>query len=213
MALKQKGETGMSETKEMQEQKRVRHIQEMKERLRHHLGQSEPPFLGKFESLKREEEFLEHILFMEGVDEQPLFAVLQSGGVLLPAPATLDDAQLSAKLWEVIHAMALLGHYLSRTDHLSDRQLYERLWTEILPEPTSIHPTNPNAACYIDILGGCSDEDLLLNLKYYADEDERLSWEEEYPEDAIPPHEPLPYDRDSRLPEPPSERVRSRDAC
>jgi hypothetical protein len=203
----------MSKTKEMQEQKRKRHIQEMKERLQRHLRQAEVPFLGNFENSKKEEEFLEHILYMEGVDEQSLFDVLECGGVQLPAPATLDDARLPAKLWEVIHAMALLGHYLLRTDHLSDRQLYERLWTEILPEPTSIHPCNPNAACYIDILGGCSDEDLLLNLKYYADEDERLNWEEEYPDDAIPPHEPPPFDRDSRLPEPPSELARSRDAC
>jgi hypothetical protein len=193
----------MAKAKESREQERNRHIQEMKEQLRLHLGQPEPLFLGKFKSLKSEEEFLDHILFMEGVGEQPLFDALESGGVQLPQSAMINDAQLHAKLWEVIKAMALLGQYLSRTDHLSDRQLYELLWNELLREPTSICPNNPNAACYIDILGGCSEEDLQFNLKYYADEDERLAWADEFPEDVIPPHEDLPFDRDRLLPEPP----------
>jgi hypothetical protein len=193
----------MSKTKESLEENREKHIQEMKEQLRCHLGKPEPLFLGKFESPEKEEEFLEHILFMEGVDEQPLFDELECGGVPLPPPKALDDVQLQTKLWEVIHAMALLGQYLLRTDHLSDRQLYELLWDRILREPTSICPNNPNAACYIDILGGCSEEDLQLNLKYYADEEERLAWAEEFPDDFIPPHEDPPFDRDRYLPEPP----------
>jgi hypothetical protein len=193
----------MSKENESREQRRNQHIQEMKAQLQHHLGQPEPPFLGKFKSLKSEEEFLEHILFMEGIGEQPLFDALERGGVPLPPPKALDDAQLQAQLWEVINAMALLGQYLSRTDHLSDRQLYELLWEHILREPTSICPNNPNAACYIDILSGCSEEDLQLNLKYYADEDERLAWAEEFPDDIIPPHEDPPFDRDRHMPEPP----------
>jgi hypothetical protein len=192
----------MSKTKDSQEKNRNRHISEMKEQLRRHMGQPEPPFLGEFKSSKKEEEFLEQILFMEGVGEEPLFDALEREGVQLPAPAALDDGQLHTKLWEVINAMAVLGQYLSRTDHLSDRQLYERLWSEILREPTSICPNNPNAACHVDILGGCSEEDLQLNLKYYADEEERLDWAEEFPEDILPPHEPLPFDRDRLLPEP-----------
>ena len=56
--------------------------------------------------------------------------------------------------------MARLGRYLSSTDHLSDRELYERLWTDILREPTSVCPDDPSMSCHIDLLGGCSDEDL-----------------------------------------------------
>jgi hypothetical protein len=197
----------VSKTKESREQRRNRHIQEMKAQLQRHFGQPEPPFLGHFKSPKEEEEFLEHILFMEGVEEQPLFDALERGGIQLPAPATLDDVQLQAKLWEVINAMALLGQYLSRTDHLSDRELYERLWTEILREPASISP-NSNAACHIDILGGCSEDDLQLNLKYYADEEERVDWAEQYPHDIIPPHEDPLYDRDRHLPKPPDVYMR-----
>jgi len=203
----------MSKITESQEQKREQHIKEMKELLRLDFDQSEPVFLGKFGSPKEEEEFLEHILFIEGIGEQPLFDLLEKGGVPLPRPVDLDDAQLQAKLWEVINAMALLGCYLSRTDHLSDRQLYETLWTDILREPTAVCPNNPNAACHIDILGGCSEEDLHLNLKYYADEEERLDWAGEFPDDIIPPHEPLPYDRDRYLPAHPCFNTHGTDTC
>ncbi len=203
----------MSKTQEPQEQKRNQHIQEMKELLQQHFGKSGVLYGGKFDSARQEEEFLEHILFMEGIGEQPLFDLLENGGVLLPRPADLDDAELQTKLWEVINAMALLGCYLSRTDHLSDRQLYEALWTNILREPTAVCPNNPNAACCIDILGGCSEEDLLLNLKYYADEEERLDWAREFPDDIIPSNEPLPYDRDRHLPEPPCFSTRRMDTC
>ncbi len=190
----------MSKAKKLQEQKRKQHIEEMKEQIKLHLGQSEPPFLGRFKSLEEEEKFLEQIIFMEGVNEQPLFDLLEKGGVRMPSPETLDDSQLQPKLWEVINGMALLGCYLSSTDHLSDRQLYEVLWREILREPTSVSPNDSNSSCNIDILGGCSEEDLQIRLKYYADEDERLDWQEQFPEDTVPPHEPLPYDRDCRLP-------------
>jgi hypothetical protein len=206
------GDAGMSSQKELQEEKRDQHIKEMKEQLRLHLNQPENLFLGEFKSLKEEEAFLEHILFMEGVGEQPLFDALERGGIQLPPAASMDDERLKTKLWEVINAMALLGNYLERTDHLSDRQLYELLWTELLREPASICPNNPNAACHIDILGGCSEEDLMLNLKYYADEEERFDWAEEFHGCIIPPHEPLPFDRDRYLPAPPDAYTRRMDA-
>ncbi len=192
----------MPEAKESSEQARKRHIEEMKDQLRRHLGNPKDLYLGTFKSLKEEEEFLEHILFMEGAVEQPLFDQLENAGVRLPRPEDLDDAQLHTKLWEVINSMALLGHYLSSTDHLSDRQLYELLWQKTLREPTSICPNNSRASCHIDILGECSEEDIQLRLKYYMEEEERLDWAAEFPEETIPPKESLPYDRDRHLPEP-----------
>jgi hypothetical protein len=192
----------MPEAKETSEKARKRHIEEMKDQLRQHLGNPKDLYLGTFKSLKAEEEFLEHILFMEGAVEQPLLDQLENAGVRLMSPEDMDDAQLHTKLWEVINSMALLGHYLSSTDHLSDRQLYDVLWHKILREPSSICPQNSRASCHIDILGGCSEEDLQLRLKYYMEEEERLDWAAEFPEEAIPPKEPLPYDRDRHLPEP-----------
>jgi hypothetical protein len=161
----------------------------------------DPANLWMSESLSPEiqERFLENVLAWEDIKEQPLFDMLERGGLQLPAPSELGDAQLTDKLWEVINAMAGLAHYLQRTDHLSDRELYERLWNEILREPTPVI-SGTRWACHIDILGGCSKEDLQLNLKYYADEEERRDWAEQFPEDNIPSHEPLPFDRDRLLP-------------
>ncbi|MDM7997256.1 MAG: hypothetical protein QUT30_16415 [Acidobacteriota bacterium] len=190
----------MAQMKETQEDKTLRHIQEMKEQLRKFFGTEGVLYASGLLSPKQEEAFLENILFMEGVEEQPLFDQLEKIGIRLPAASSMDDAQLHKKLWEVIHGMARLEHYLSSTDHLSDRQLYERLWTDLLREPTSVCSDHSTASCHIDILGGCSQEDLMTRLKYYADEDERESWAAEFPEDVIPPHEPLPYDRDRHLP-------------
>jgi hypothetical protein len=196
----------MSETKEMQEteQKRRQHIERMKELLKDDF-RLEP---GKFKSMEEEERFWERILFMEGIGEYPLLELLEQRGLHIHPPEDLVDARLKMALWEVINAMARLGCYLSSTDHLSDRQLYEALWEDILPEPTAICPDDPGSACCIDILGGCSEEDLKIRLKYYADEDERDAWASEFPDDAIPPHEPLPFDRDRDLPRPPFQVAR-----
>ncbi|MBN2321780.1 MAG: hypothetical protein JXR49_22065 [Acidobacteria bacterium] len=191
----------MPDTKESDEEKRIRHIEEMKEQVLRLVEDPECFYLDDSLSLEVQEKFLERILFMEECDEQPLFEYLEKGGIRLPKPEALDDAQLHSKLWEVINAMALAGHFLSSTDHLSDRELYEHLWRDILPEPTSI-PADNASFCHIDILGGCSDEDMKIRLKYYADDDERECWESDFPDDEIPPKEPLPYDRDRHLPSP-----------
>jgi hypothetical protein len=179
-----------------------RHIQEMKERLHEKGGNSMELFIKDSLSPDIKERILESILSMEEAQERPLFDYLEEAGVSLPQPETLNDAQVHDKLWEVVQAMAELNQYLYNTDHLSDRQLYEALWNDILRESEFINPDDDCSAGYIDILGGCSEEDSLNRLKYYAEEDERDSWAEQYPEDSIPDHEDPPFDRDRHLPGP-----------
>ena len=149
-----------------------------------------------------EEKFLQHILAFEDADPVSPFDELAKSGLQLPPPQELEDAELHSKLWDVIRAMTLLGCYLHNTDHLSDRELYERLWTDLLREPTTLILDNPDFACHIDIIGGCSQEDLQIYLKYYADEEARSQWAKDFPDDVVPPHEDPPYNRDRYLPEP-----------
>jgi hypothetical protein len=52
------------------------------------------------------------------------------------------------------------------------------------------------------LLGGGSEEDNQLYLKYYADDDWRQHWHEDWPDDLIPAHQDPPYDRDRLLPKP-----------
>ncbi len=151
------------------------------------------------------EQFWQNVLAYEQADETTHFAQLEQGGVALPPPDELDDEQLTAKLWEVIHALARINVYLSTTDHWSDRELYEQLWRDALREFTMDFPPGSDWNCHIDFLSSGSDEDNQLYLKYYADEEYRQQWHGDWPDDPIPPHEDPSYDRDSKLPRP-SER-------
>lgn len=129
------------------------------------------------------------------------FQQLEEAGVELPAPDALDDVRLTAKLWEVIEALARLRVFLGQTDHLSDRELYALLWRELLREPVKDLPLDESSAWHIDLLSGGGEEETRLYLKYYADEETRQRWRADFPDDEMPPHEEPPYDRDRHLPQ------------
>jgi hypothetical protein len=132
---------------------------------------------------------------------QPFQVLVESGISLLPS-GELSDAELNAKLWEVINALALMGVYLEHTDHLNDRELYILLLDDILLEEMVFQSGEMNLACHIDLIGSGSDEDNYIYLKYYADEDDRTLWIEEFPDEPVPSRERPPFDRDCRLPKP-----------
>jgi hypothetical protein len=129
------------------------------------------------------------------------FQELSDAGVELPAPESMDDRQLAAKLSEVIDALARMRVFLSQTDHLSDRELYALLWGDTLREPVKNVPFDESSAWHIDLLSGGGEEETRLYMKHYADEETRRRWLAEFPDDEMPPHEELPYDRDRRLPQ------------
>ena len=157
--------------------------------------------MSKDEPEDLEDEFADYIAAFERQEPRALSEVLPEAGVALPPPDELDDAQLGGKLWEIINMLALMGTFLHSTNHLSDRQLYAELWGDVLQEPTVLMPDNAAYACHIDMVGSGSEEHTLLYMKYYASEQERRSWLEEWPEDVLPDHEDPPYDRDRLLPQ------------
>jgi hypothetical protein len=150
-----------------------------------------------------EEEFLRHVLEYETAEPISLFRLLENAGLEIPAPDQLDDTSLTAKLQDIIQRMATLGAYLLNTNHLSDRALYEYLYQDGLREEAVLFPENPSYAYMIDLTGSGSDEDNLLYLKYYADEEHRKQWALDWPDDPMPQHEDPPFDRDSSLPQSP----------
>ncbi|HET9743357.1 MAG TPA: hypothetical protein VFQ00_11460 [Terriglobales bacterium] len=147
-----------------------------------------------------EESFWKHIVDYEESPWTTNFQQLESAGVALPAPDSLNDEELTAKLWEVIQKLALLRVFIEQTDHLSDRELYAYLWTDALREETKAFSAVGNGAWHIQLLSSGSEEANQLYLKYYADEDWRRHWHKDFPEDPIPAHEDPPYDRDRLLP-------------
>jgi hypothetical protein len=117
----------------------------------------------------------------------------------------LSDDALTLELWRLVRAMADRGMYLSDTDHLSDRELYDLLLDRVLDEETKAMPVGSGWGCYISAAdyGTVEEEDGLgIYLRYYANDTVRRSWAEDYPEDVLPPHDATPYDRDRWLPQP-----------
>ncbi len=149
-----------------------------------------------------EEGFWKHVVDYEEAPWTTNFQQLENAGVSLPPPDSLTDEELTAKLWEVIQKLALLHVFVEQTDHLSDRELYTHLWTDSLREETKTLALAANSAYHIQLLGSYSEEDMVLYLKYYADEDWRRQWHKDWPNDPIPAHEDPPYDRDRLLPKP-----------
>lgn len=149
------------------------------------------------------ESFWGNVLAYESAEETCRFIQLVEKGVELPEPNSLDDAAVTAKLWEVIHALAGMDVFLSRTDHWNDRELYEQLWHDALREIVVDLPPGSGWTHHIDFLSTGSNEDNQLYLKYYADEEWRETWRRDFPDDAIPDHVDPPYDRDSKLPRAP----------
>jgi hypothetical protein len=150
-----------------------------------------------------EEEFLRHVLEYETSEPISLFRLIENSGAEIPAPDQLDDAALAVKLKEIVERMASLGAYLLHTNHLTDRELYNYLYVEGLREEAVLFPENPSYAYMIDLTGNGSETDNEIYLKYYADEEHRKRWAQDWPDDPIPEHEAPPFDRDRFLPKSP----------
>lgn len=150
-----------------------------------------------------EEEFLRHVLEYETAEPISILNLLENSGMEVPAAGTLGNEALTIKLKEIIERMATLGAYLLHTDHLSDRELYDYLYHDGLREEAVLFPENPSYAYMIDLTGSGSDEDNLKYLKHYADEEHRLQWARDWPDDPMPEHEDPPFDRDRFLPQSP----------
>lgn len=155
---------------------------------------------GKTSSLEMQERFLEHILAFEKGDWTTHLNILASRGDHFAPPDELDDASLSRELWRLIGALAGIRVFLCNTNHLSDRELYAYLWNEGLREEVVDLTHDEDGAWHLDPLGSGSDEDTYLSFKYYADEEWRRQWMEDFPDYEMPPHEDPPYNRDPWLP-------------
>ncbi|MDQ1422458.1 MAG: hypothetical protein QOJ52_4420 [Acidimicrobiaceae bacterium] len=150
--------------------------------------------------LRMEEAFLKQVLAYERAEFDTNFNRLVQRGVALPPAAELENAALSAKLEEVIRELSELRCFLDEADHLSDRELYDWLWSSGLCEESPDVSEMPNGAWHTSPIGAGNNEDTEIWLKYYANDEERQRWHLDYPTDPMPAHEALPFDRDRHLP-------------
>ena len=115
------------------------------------------------------------------------------------APTELSDLQLPGRLWEWLYAAAARRFFFCFTDHLSDRELYTALWEQWLDETTADIPleAETNTTLFVSEFNANGMTHGEIWLRYYAEETDRVPMS---PDEIIPPHEDLPYDRDRHLP-------------
>ena len=138
--------------------------------------------------------------FYEGEEEgeRPI-DVLRNKGISFPDERDLDEDALHARLWVIINAMAGVGMVLESTDHLSDRELYRYLVSEALCEETILSPPGSCGVWHLSPIGGGSEEDSQIYLRYYADDETRADWLRDFG-GILPTKKKPPFDRDRLLP-------------
>jgi hypothetical protein len=117
---------------------------------------------------------------------------LQKRGWTPPAPNDVSDEEVGRAVTDLVWALYDLHVEIDDTDHLSDRELYVALY-EFLDEEAMVFPDDPNGTTHWSPIGGCSEEDMQIYLRYYADEETRADWAARYPQDPMPPSELPPH--------------------
>jgi hypothetical protein len=152
-----------------------------------------------------QEHFWQYVLAFESAELTTLERRLQeeAGFVAQNLDALEDPRQVHAALWDLLRALASIRVFLNCTDHLDDAELYRLLLEKALPDETTAPPAGFAVNTRIDVVdyGTTENHDGTDTwLRYYADDLTRSEWD-----GPVPPQEPLPYDRDSKLPLPPEE--------
>ena len=150
-----------------------------------------------------EEAFLEQIRDIERDGwQRPMDELARHHAAPLP-PDELTDEALPPHLWNLLHHLACRGFYVLRTDHLSDRALYEILWKKGLREEAILPGRSRTGGFFYDTIGSYGPEDLEILQRYYESEKDRARHLAEYPNSNPPPRERPPFSRDWRLPKGP----------
>lgn len=148
----------------------------------------------------RELFFLEHVLALESGPRSTHRAWLARHGWTFMPPAELDRRQMKVELWRLIAALAAARVFLYHTNHLSDAELYDRLWNEVLASECPDGARTQADACHWDFADTGSGEESLW-LRFHASERERAEWKKDFPDTVMPDRCRPPYRRDHRLPQ------------
>lgn len=107
---------------------------------------------------------------------------------LLPTPPEqLGEHEFKDEIDLILRRLAEKNFFICSTDHLSDRELYETLYDEVLPQPEKF-VDDPDWSCHWNLA-----EDTDVWLTYYATDEEREEWAAD--ETEIPPKDVPLYPR------------------
>jgi hypothetical protein len=190
----------VDDPKDLEQADREIRINELRESARELSGGEMTSFENDEPPSEVREVFWENVVrFEQGPFSSP-FAEMEKDGVALPNPDELDDGRVHAKLWEILRWLESHDGYVSNTDHLSDRELYQQLWHDVLREEGPVFPPGSGWRQHFDMIGSGSEEDCEIHYRYYADDESRAHWAAEFPDFVMPPREKPPFDRDRLLP-------------
>ena len=144
------------------------------------------------------EEFWENVVAFERAPQVTTHKKLEKAGIEMPADTELSDEEIHTRLWQIIHWLARNNTVLENTNHLSDRELYVWLRDDWFHERGA---DAPSMTCHTSPIGSYGPQDMVIYHRYYADEESRMDWAKQFPEDEMPPRETLPFDRDRFLPD------------
>ncbi len=143
--------------------------------------------------------FLERVVAWETGPRSSHRDWLRRAGQTFIPPAELAGSRLEQELWRLIHALAAARVFLYHTNHLDDAQLYQQLWTDVLPVECPDSARTPDDACHWDFADPGSDEEQTW-LRFYATPAERQEWVMDFPATKLPESCRPPHRRDHRLP-------------
>ena len=144
------------------------------------------------------EQFLKRVVAFESGPTTTDFNRLTADRVPLPPPDEVPNGDIGAILWRVIFGLAKLRVFLSRTNHLSDHELYCVLWHSVLREEVTVVPQEVTGAWHVDTPGDGPESENYLT--YYATEQEREQSRKDFPDLGLPARKPPLHDRDDDVP-------------
>ena len=141
---------------------------------------------GDDEYLRRLDDYLEN-----GGPTTTRKELTERGFKLIPSE-DISDEDLKYTLTELIWALEGERVFVEDADHLTDRQLYEELLRLSDDRTFSLVDLEDDAACHWSLIDFGGEDNWL---RYYADEDDRRHFAEEFPDDPLPVSELPPYPR------------------
>ena len=146
-----------------------------------------------------DESYAEFERKMELVEYGPTTTILEqltARGVELRTDDAIPDDELGRHLWQLLARLRDLRIELDHTDHLSDRELYRKLLTDIVPSEIAAHDEIGFAEHFQLLLCTGDEPQTSTYLRYFADENERGWWQKDNPDYQMPPQEDPPFNRD-----------------
>lgn len=132
--------------------------------------------------------------FLEGRIQTTVYFELEKRGEAPPCLDELADDEINRALTNLIWALHDLHIIVDDADHLTDRELYAQL-LDYIDKPSMVFHDIPGAWTHFSPIGGCSEEDIQIMLRFYTDEEGRARWLKDFPDDVLPPAELPPYPR------------------